>query len=368
MFKNVATAAQIAFFALFMSILTAPLVQTYLPFVEITPLREKQPQRGKSDERIGAIAAPLEWFQQHYGFREAFIRANSQINYSIFGISDRLHVGNDGWLYYRSVIDKEEPQVERYSDDQLDQAIGSIERLRDWLAERNIRLVVFTPQLKDKFYPQFLPYTARRALHRHRFDDYRKRLSEVPRITYIDTTPILEQLKSSRTVFHKSDFHWNDPAAFEIARIVVDHIATLEGRTSLLWHNTLSIETHDWIGGQANFMPLFWPPHEQALFVAHNWVDTHGEVDKPPEPFEIVSNVPETIDALPPIMVLADSFFDGMVRSGFLDYFRSVSRARILHAPVGDILRAIPAGTKYFVLEFIEIALPAFTDIPIPDN
>ena len=55
----------------------------------------------------------VKWFNDHFGFRDFLIRSKTQIDYSVFGMSTRIHVGSDGWLFYRSVMDVEKPKFEK---------------------------------------------------------------------------------------------------------------------------------------------------------------------------------------------------------------------------------------------------------------
>jgi hypothetical protein len=362
---------RLAIVAAFLLLLFAPMIQMSTGLVPIAPLNENRdfaaaPRVADLMRPIALSSALQQWFRDHYGFRELLIRLKTQIDYSLFNSSDRLHIGRDGWLFYRSVIDREEPVVEAMSDADLDATTANFARLRDWLAIRGIHLIVITNQLKDRFYREYLPMTAARAMSRHRFDDFRARLHKLPGITYIDTTPTLMLLKQQRPIFHKTDFHWNDPAAFVVGGQLVDAVAAIEHRPLPFFHNTLQIRVTDFSGGQAQFMPLFSPPHEQDLTVQPTWPDLDSVLTHGPEPFEFVSRTPPGGYPLPPITVLGDSFFDGIIGSGALDYFQSITRARIYHAPIEVVLRAIPSDTKFFIVQFIETALPTFHTMQVP--
>jgi hypothetical protein len=363
---------RLAIIGAFLLMLMLPLLQMTFVIVKVPLLDENRtrapaPQWNDLAHPSNFTTKAQQWFRDHYGFRDILIRLQTQIEYSVFGFSDRIHIGRDGWLFYRSVIDREEPAVEAMTDAQLDHTVASFARLRDWLAARDIRLVVITNQMKDRFYPEFLPYTAKQARSRHRFDDFRARMRGLPGITYIDTTPPLLKLKQQRLIFHKTDFHWNDPAAFVIAGELVDTIAALDHRPLPFWHNVLDLQQLNFSGGQARFMPLFKSPHEQGLFVRPNWPDAHLTTVTNMKPFEWITHAPGD-NLLPPTVVFADSFFDGMMRSGLANYFQSLALARRNQAQMDAALRAIPSGTKFFILQFIEVALPQFRTLSIPDG
>jgi hypothetical protein len=369
--RHLVAFGRLAIVAAFLLLLVAPMIEMSTGLVPIEPLNENRdlaaaPQWRDLMRPIAFTSALQLWFRDNYGFRDLLIQLKTQMDYSLFNSSDRLHIGRDGWLFYRTVIDHEEAVVEAMSDAELDATTANFGRLRDWLGSRGIHLIVITNQLKDKFYPEYLPMTAARALGRHRFDDFRARLHKLPGITYIDTTDTLMLLKRQRPIFHKTDFHWNDPAAFVIGGQLVDAVAAIEHRPLPFFHNVLQIRVTDFSGGQAQFMPLFYPPHEQDLTVQPTWPDPHRVLTGGPPPFEFTSHTPPGGDLLPPITVFGDSFFDGIIGSGALDYFQFIARARLYHAPIEEVLRAIPSGTKFFVVQFIETALPTFHAMQVP--
>jgi hypothetical protein len=51
----------------------------------------------------GDFAAQLnKWFDDRVGFRDPFIRAKNQIDYTLFHASKKVYVGANGWLFYRN--------------------------------------------------------------------------------------------------------------------------------------------------------------------------------------------------------------------------------------------------------------------------
>lgn len=365
--------AKTAIVLAFLLLLGLPALQMATRALAVPPLDEnrnlaKLPALSGLRHPSALVAALQAWFDDHYGFRELLIRAKAQMDFSLFGTSERVHIGRNGFLFYRQVIDQQEPQIEQMSDADLDQALHKIAAIRDYLAPRGIHLIVQTEQLKDKFYPEYLPRQAQFARSRHRFDDFRAKLTQLPGLTYLDTTPVLLRLKAERPIFHRTDFHWNDPAAFVCAENLVNTIASLEGRQSPLWDHKLQIEQRRFSGGQALFMPLFRPPSEMALFVKPEWDQSVDATDYNASPFEFVMTrrPPLPPDLLPPTVVFGDSFNDGEVRSGVATYFRRYSFARLYKAELADVLQALPPDTKYFVLEFIEVALPSLRVMNLP--
>ena len=359
-----------AVIAVFFLILALPALQMRTHAFSIVPLNENRkraagPGRLKIRDLPRYLEKSRDWFDDNYGFRDLLIRAKTQLDFSLFHVSDRIYIGTNGWLFYRSVIDIQEPAVEALTDLDLAKAIGNVKRLRDYLAMRGIKLIIVTNQLKAKFYPEYLPESAAKARKFHRFDDFRSLLHAVQGISYVDTTDELMALKQRRPIFHKTDFHWNDPAAFEIAGILVNLIAGEEHRGDIVWHYPLKIETKKLSGGQAMFMPLFHPPEEYALFVVSTWTSPLAYNNKPPPPFEWSSRAaPGGGNLLPTTVLFGDSFADGMVRSGLADYFHEFYRVRTGAATLPDVLSKLPPGTHYFIYQSIDLGLTQIVNMP----
>lgn len=308
----------------------------------------------------------VNWFNDHFGFRSFLIRSKTQIDYSVFGMSTRVHIGRDGWLFYRSVVDVEQPAVELALRNDADAVVDGVRQLAHALAARNIRLIIAITPMKDVYYSKYLPPTASALPAPRQVDLLQDRLKSMTDIVFIDSKSILEEIAKERTVFHRTDFHWNDPAAFEVARALVNEIGELEGRREPTWTHTLEIEEKRMSGGEATFMPIFFPPKERALFVKPNWVQPAYDYVENRPPFEWIyaAKIP-TEQELPPLAVLGDSFFDGMVRSGMRIYFKKIYLARVYHATLDEVLDHLPSDTRYFFVEFIEVAQGVYSDFAL---
>ena len=356
------------FIFLFFAIITVPsLVDIFNVQPLVEPIVENRtlallPNFTEIGDISKTIDQSMKWFDDHFGFRSLLIRIKNQIDLSVFGTSNRVHIGPDGWLNYRNTIDQHVQAVEAMSNADMDHVLQLIINLRDFLTARNIELVIFTIQMKDRFYPEFFPAaSARRAFSRQRFDKLKENLNKLEGLTYIDSTPMLLRLKQNRPIFHKTDFHWNDPAAFEMAKVLVNHFADAKNDSHLMWRYELNIEKKQYSGGEAQFMPLLSPLQEEALFLAPFPQEQAISLvwEHKVAPFEWVTHAPvDSTRLLPPLVMFGDSFLNGVMRSGFQDHFESVSRSSVYNAKMNDILRSMPPDTRYFIFEFNELSVP----------
>ena len=113
-------------------------------------------------------------------------------------------------------------------------------------------------------------------------------------------------------------------------------------------------------------MPIFFPPKERSLFVKPNWFQPPYDYVENRPPFESIyaAKLP-TDQQLPPLAVLGDSFFDGMIRSGMRIYFKKIYLARVNHASLDDVVDHLPADTRYLLVEFIEVAQGIYSDFAL---
>jgi hypothetical protein len=306
----------------------------------------------------------VKWFNDHFGFRDFLIRSKTQIDYSIFGMSTRIHVGGDGWLFYRSVMDVQKPQIELTLRRDADAVIEGTRQLATALAERGVKLVIMVAPMKDVYYSAHLPNTAKKLPDPRQVELLQDRFRAMKEIIFIDSEAILKETANHRTVFHKTDFHWNDPAAFDVAKSFVNELGKYEGKAYPVWMHELQIEEKPFSGGEASFMPIFFPPKERGLFVKQNWVMPAFNYEEKKAPFEWIYEIKEPSGReLSPITVVGDSFFDGMTRSGIGLYFKKIYKAKWADVSVVKLANNLPSDSKYLLLEFIEVSNGAYSEL-----
>lgn len=309
-----------------------------------------------------------DWFNDNFGFRGLLVGIKNQIDYSVFNFSERVHIGRDNWLFYRSVIDVERPNAENYLSSNFDAVREGIAEVARVLNRSGIRMVLVVNEMSDRFYPEMVPSSALRTPTDTRLRALLRALKASDTPIFIDSTEILTEVAKVRPVFHKTDFHWNDPAGFAVAQAIVARLSAVEGRAATVWPHPLSIRTERFSGGIANFMPILWPPKEDGLMVAQNWTFPADFKQSGPQGiFGYSIHAGSTGKAqLGPVVVVGNSFSDAFVRSGmymsFTDFYGAPwARMRSLSA----LAQELPADTKYVVVQMLEMQVrgwQAFAD------
>ena len=328
--------AQLVTVALFFVFLLLPALQSRYNLFPIPPLDENRvrvpppaltwKQLARSDD---ALATGFEkYFNDRYGLRDLFVRAKHQLDFSLLGRADEVVIGKQGWLEYRNVIDRQEVNQERVLS-HFDRLCADTRFLAEYLRGRGVQLVVVSCPMKNTIYPEYFRSGTPRRPADTPFQRYRRFLNTCPELIHIDAQEMLERTKPDMPVFHQTDFHWNDPAGFLIARRMVEAIAAREGVDGGVWRHPLEIDRQDFRGGLTQSLALLYPPREQMLFVRRNWTDQGSFNYAPPRPFEWVFRAADDGAArLPSALMYGNSFADAFTRSGVYNTFRELRRVR----------------------------------------
>lgn len=314
------------------------------------------------------------WFNDNYRPRDLLTKLKTQIDYSVFSTSDKVHIGADNWLYYRSVLDVEKIANERITQENFDNLLAEFDALDRYLKLRNIQLVVLPIPLKNVIYPENLPRSIPNLPENSRYQQLRRWLAGHDSIMTIDAYDHLIGRKNEAQVFHKTDFHWNDPAGFLFSEKLVNRLWEIQSPGSgALWDQQLTIEERSYSGGQASFLPLLSAPVEQGLFLDVTWVRPKGKHtynDNSDFWSYIYDGTGDERGRLGDLVVMGDSFFDAMQRSGIDSYFSTVYRSRVQPDRYSEIYANIPEGTRYFIIEFIENRIFSFSvfGLSVPES
>ncbi|MFM0716856.1 hypothetical protein PQQ73_11000 [Paraburkholderia strydomiana] len=350
----------------FFVLLCLPALQTFTgwaPPYTIDENRRLAPPPSLQDFRdpVKGAQSLEKYFDDHYGLRDVLIRLKTQLDFSLFHFSDRVHLGHEGWLFYRSVLDTEKPATERFIEGNHDRLTAGVQSLGAALKARGQTLVLMPVFLGDVYYPEMLPNDAPNLPKSSAIAQVTEQWKHVPGVIYVDANTVLEALKQQRQIFHKTDFHWNSPAAFEVGREFVNQLGRDSGIQGPVWDHVLKIEHRRYVGRESDFLPLFRQPSEIGLFVKPTWDQQAVSMETQHGIFEYVSSkVHPDAKTLPPLCLIGDSFFDALLEAGYTSYFRKVYRVRWQgEDTLPSALAQFPPECKYVMLEFIEIQSPA---------
>jgi hypothetical protein len=154
------------------------------------------------------------WFNDHFGFRNTFIRRYNRLMREI-GRDDRVIHGKNGWLYYnQDTIVKDFMGYRQADEEQLKTRIARLKSRRNWLENRGIEYLFVIIPNKSTVYPEFLPdniASLRGKTCREQLCDYLKGKFDE---NVIDMTPSLVAAKENKQLYLKTDTHWNQYGAY----------------------------------------------------------------------------------------------------------------------------------------------------------
>lgn len=365
-------ALRLLFIAAFFALTLLPLAQMTLRLPSVprvdenrTPAPRPRPIWQDPFEWVKEADA---WFTDHFGFRSLLIRTKTQIDYSIFHTSTRVHIGKDNHLFFRSAMDADRPAIEHLLKRNASDIVDNVRLLHSALASRGIRLGLTVNLLPDRFLPEKLPASAPRYTGPRPMDSLIAQFDKQLGPDFFDATSILNEVARKHPVFQKTDFHWNVPSAGEVAKVIVNRWASLLGRATPVWTLDVAMRPRRYSGDIARFMPLFVMPEETTLEIVYNYRNPDGAQPFSNQGiFEAGHRISDPRpDLLPTGVMVGDSYSDGYLVAGFWTYFQNFYRVRWWPGvTISRLIESLPHDTRLILIQFIETdgtALEALAD------
>lgn len=346
----------------FVMIIVAPFLQKRLHLIKYQPLTENRLMKPRPEDWQTLFQSGMsfakryeEYVNDNYGLRDLLIRTKNQLDYVLFHTAEKVVIGPGNWLFYKSVVEQEEIGIEKASPADWEKMFAAFLKLNRVLAERGITLVVMPCPMKNSIYPEMLPASAPRRPDPTGLERYGKFLSDHPEIVTVDTFPLLAKLKSSFQVYHRTDFHWTDPAGAYAAQALVNRLGRLSGLGDL-WETPIRFKIErETTGGENASLGLLWPLTEDAPALESAWSEKGiGEFSYTQEANEWTyrTTAGNKERLLPCTVMFGDSYADAFLRAGFLAYFSEFHKFYNWEFP--RKYSEIPAGTKFLILQHIE--------------
>jgi hypothetical protein len=357
--------------------LVVPLLQTLYPVfgTVVVPLEERRALSPFPAPRLltgtnGDFAAGLnDWFDDRVGFRDLFIRAKNQIDYTVFDTSKKVWIGSDGWMFDRFAADLD------LDDAQLAILENGFVTLARRLRDRDIHLIVVGYPDKSALYPEMAP--ARMPLLWTSSSNYgrlRQFLASRSEFTFIDAEEIMkrEKPRSPEHMYIKADMHVTEVAQIAVVKEIVAQVAQAENRLDVRWDEKLKLR-HVQLnagGSQTRFMALLAPPMEEEPYYEGTYTiggtepDGHWNIPDPvvleradagigrPFDWEFRSLPEQCASRLPGTVLFGNSFSDLYWAVGLQRYFCFIRRAREPVSRFKLFYDTMPAGTKYFIFQY----------------
>lgn len=170
------------------------------------------------------------YFNDHFAFRTTLVKTKNWIDYHIFKTSPspRVHIGTDGWLYYRVTLrdylkyDDCNP-LERTRMRRIARSLSLLEQL----IERSGRQFVFViaPD-KPTVYPEYFGIERQAVLcDKNRYDLFLESLHEFPVKNFVRLDTLLLADKVNHQLYYKTDSHWTEQAGKIAGQAILNHLS-----------------------------------------------------------------------------------------------------------------------------------------------
>jgi hypothetical protein len=362
---------KLAFSVLFFALLLLPTVQWAFRVIPMTPVvehRQKEPLPadnpliGPWNDRSFSMKVSA-WFNDNYSMRDFYIRAANQLKYSLFGESDQVYIGRDGWVLDK-IATMEQTSVDSLSDQQIDNIVNNMERFQRYLKNRGITLVLVPVPWKNTLYTNL---DQEMGLKRPPLTGYGRLTEALRRAGDFNVIDVVQDLKKAVAAGHqayfKTDIHWTYAGAHEVASDLVRTLWRLDGvpNPDLGPEETFARQDQPMTGGDAETMSVFWPPTEypessradEASCASYDVVPLPDGRDKwlwRPGPAS------QGRPLLPKSMILGNSYMLYFTPCSFGGHFSSLDHGGELFL-FDRLDKVIPDGTHFLIFEFFELEI-----------
>lgn len=152
-----------------------------------------------------------DYFADHFAGRQELITANAVIESAVFreSASEKVILGKDGWLYYKTTLDDYQGQ-NQLSDREIWAAAHTMYLIQEYAQTKNANFLFTVVPNKNMLYPQQMPSAYIRGTEPGNLE----RLSEALQIQGVSYLDLYAVFSAEHTVlYHKLDSHWNNLGA-----------------------------------------------------------------------------------------------------------------------------------------------------------
>lgn len=309
----------------------------------------------------GEYGSKLEkYFNDRFQFRDLFIRTKGELRFRVFNVtgSNGVYVGEDGYMYYKSVVEREQIANENLSYDYICSISESYENLKKYINSYGAEFLFMIPPQKNTVFPERTPKfnVTRKSPNQYEILTDMLSMSDVSD-DFIDVVPILREAEKNYPTYYKTDFHWNGyggTAAFTAAVNILADRGHLDGKVfdESMYEVYFNSEFR---GGQLNNLPILEDWKENAVFtrkIASNTIQVCPDRETDNEAIHYVNSNPSA--PLEKALLIGDSYTEYMIssESGILDCFKEVYFVHVDNSE--HVINNYIGKVDYIIFERIE--------------
>jgi hypothetical protein len=266
------------------------------------------------------------FFDDHFGGRVLAVSFNNYLHKKILKINDpnsTVLIGQDDYLYWAAQSLPQHRNFTPFSAIQVDNLVSKFKVRANWLTKKGIKFYVVFAPVKQRIYPEFMPFSlANYGIPPKSDQIYDALKSRLPQIPLIDLREKLVDARSTFETYPKTDNHWNDYGAFIAYTELINRIKQDFQMIMPLQISNFEVKIKNENGGNLatilsleeemkeasiKLIPKFKP---LAVYGQKQNYEGPGEFKYNVE-FEVVKEVNDK--SLPKAVIIRDSFCGGMM-------------------------------------------------------
>lgn len=233
----------------FMSVLSLPLVTGFVVDDEKWSEAEKRvleisPSLPASVAEAFSFPQKFEkYYRDHFGFREEMIYRYHREMEKRFDVAGTPLVlkGQGKWLFFNHNDMLEDFRGEVHlTRQELEAWLSEQQQRYQWLKERGIHYLSFSPPNKQTVYGEFLPEGYLKVKGVTRLEQLHMFLADEPLSFYVNVHNAIINSKAERKLYYQTDTHWNHYGAWVCFKEVMGKVQQLfpdeKFRTDFLFH------------------------------------------------------------------------------------------------------------------------------------
>jgi hypothetical protein len=249
------------------------------------------------------------YVSDRFGLRQYLLAAANRLNFAVRlpgGANRVVLLGKDDWLFWRYDIEQHSG-LRLLGQLEIDNWLGNLTYLHDWLASKGIRFVFVIAPDKSEIYPEHLPDGVPAAPFTA-LDQLTAALETQSGFDFIDLRPLLKAAKVKDQIYYKTDSHWNSLGAYLALSTVLQ--GRLPQGVSLPALAEYRLEPSRFAGDLVQLLGLDCCISEPQGKLIRNFPDPIKDSGFKMKDGQEVRWIDTTHSELPPIFVYGDSFSD----------------------------------------------------------
>jgi len=176
-----------------------------------------------SAARLTALPAAVDaWLKDHFGLRQALIRANKELTKPMLGSgSDGVLVGRDGRMFYLGEEAVRQSAGLVLRDERVAASVDLVAAMNAALGKRGVRFLVAPPPNGSTVYQEALPDWAQNHGRKTEYDLFLQGLAERG-VRTVDLRPVMARARTEGPAYYRHDTHWTPRGALAAFNAVVE--------------------------------------------------------------------------------------------------------------------------------------------------